>query len=214
MNPRVAPSPARTDLIQTAFRLEWLTIAWMSVEAGVAIVAGAAAGSVTLLAFGIDSLIELTSACVLIWRLNTELRHGGRFSERAEGIAGKTGGALLFGLAGYIVVAAILSLHAHHGGSFSVPGLLVALAAIPAMYGLARRKLDVARRLGSRAMRADAVESLTCGWLSLVVVIGLAARWLLGAWWVDAVTSLGIVWFVVKEGREAWRREDCCGDHC
>lgn len=60
--------------------------------------------------------------------------------------------------------------------------------------------------------RADAIESLTCGWLSLVVVIGLVARWVVGAWWVDAVTSLGIIWFVVKEGREAWRAEDCCAD--
>ena len=75
---------------------------------------------------------------------------------------------------------------------------------------LARRKIAIATQLGSRAMRADAVESITCGWLSLVVVIGLIADLLLGAWWVDAVTSLAIVWFVVKEGREAWRGEDCC----
>ena len=78
------------------------------------------------------------------------------------------------------------------------------------MYVLARRKLDVARQLRSRAMRADAMESITCGWLSLVVVVGLVANLLLAAWWIDAVTSLGIVWFVLKEGREAWRGEDCC----
>jgi divalent metal cation (Fe/Co/Zn/Cd) transporter len=78
------------------------------------------------------------------------------------------------------------------------------------MYVLARRKLDVARQLRSRAMRADAMESITCGWLSLVVVVGLIANVLLAAWWIDAVTSLGIVWFVLKEGREAWRGEDCC----
>lgn len=209
---RVAPSSARADLIQTAFRLEWLTIAWMTIEAAVALVAGTVAGSITLLAFGIDSLIELTSACVLIWRLNIELRYGAQFSDRAERIASRAGGALLFGLAGYIVVEASLGLLARHGGTFSLPGLFIALAAIPVMYGLAARKFDVARRLGSRAMRADAVESLTCGWLSLVVVIGLAARWLLEAWWVDGVTSLGIVWFVVKEGREAWRGDICCGD--
>ena len=80
------------------------------------------------------------------------------------------------------------------------------------MYVLARRKLDVARQLGSRAMRADAIESITCGWLSLVVVVGLVANFLLAAWWVDAVTSLGIVWFVVKEAREAWSGDDCCSD--
>ena len=73
-----------------------------------------------------------------------------------------------------------------------------------------QRKLDVARQLGSRAMRAHAIESVTCGWLSLVVVVGLIANLLFGAWWIDAMASLGIVWFVVKEAREAWRGDDCC----
>lgn len=77
---------------------------------------------------------------------------------------------------------------------------------------LVRRKIAVATQLGSRAMRADAVESITCGWLSLVVVIRLTAGLLLRAWGVDAVTSLAIVWFVVKEGRGAWADEDCCDD--
>jgi divalent metal cation (Fe/Co/Zn/Cd) transporter len=113
-------------------------------------------------------------------------------------------------LAGYIFLGAGWSLWTHHGGEFSVPGLIIAAIAMPIMYVLARRKLDVARQLGSRAMRADAIESMTCGWLSLVVVVGLVANWLLAAWWVDAVTSLGIVWFVVKEAREAWSGEDCC----
>jgi divalent metal cation (Fe/Co/Zn/Cd) transporter len=98
----------------------------------------------------------------------------------------------------------------HRGGEFSVSGLIVAAVAMPIMYVLARGKLNVARRLGSRAMRADAIESITCGWLSLVVVVGLVANLLLAAWWIDAVTSLGIVWFVVKEAREAWSGEDCC----
>ncbi len=80
------------------------------------------------------------------------------------------------------------------------------------MYVLERRKLDVARQLGSRVMPADAIESITCGWLSLIVVMGLVANWLLAVWWVDAVTSLAIVWFVVKEAREAWTGDDCCSD--
>ena len=123
------------DLIQKTFRLEWLTIGLGDGEAGVALVAGATADSGTLLAFGIDSLIELTSASVLIWRLEAERRNDAQFSERAERIASRTSGALLLGLAGCIVVEAILSLLAHRGGSFSVPGLLVAPAAIPVMYG-------------------------------------------------------------------------------
>ncbi len=81
---------------------------------------------------------------------------------------------------------------------------------MPIMYVLARRKIRIADALGSRAMRADAMESVTCGWLSLVVVVGLIAEALTGAWWIDAVTSLGIVWFLVREGLEAWSGEDCC----
>ncbi len=80
------------------------------------------------------------------------------------------------------------------------------------MYWLSRQQLKVAERLGSRALRADAVESITCGWLALVVVVGLAVEWLTGVWWVDAATSLVIVYFLVKEGREAWEGEECCDD--
>jgi divalent metal cation (Fe/Co/Zn/Cd) transporter len=200
----------RMALVRQAFRLEWLTVAWMMVEGAVAIGAGIVAGSLTLLSFGLDSVIELASACMLIWRLNVELRHGQAFSERAERTASKIGGGLLFALAAYIIAGAVWSLWTRHGEMFSLPGLIVALLAIPIMALVARSKITVATQLGSRAMRADAVESITCGWLSLVVVIGLMANLMLGAWWVDAVTSLAIVWFVVKEGREAWKSEDCC----
>ena len=80
----------------------------------------------------------------------------------------------------------------------------MSLIAIPLMWLLSRRKLRLADALGSRALRADAVESIACGWLSFVVVIGLLAQLVLGAWWIDSVTSLVIVWLLVKEGREAW----------
>ena len=204
------PSPERVALIKRAFRLEWLTVAWMVIEGAVAIGAGVKAGSLTLTAFGFDSVIELVSAGVLIWRLGVELRHGQAFSERAEKTAGRIGGALLFVLAAYILAGVVWSLWTRHGEAFSIPGLAVAMLAIPIMTLLARRKIAVATELGSRAMRADAVESITCGWLSFVVVIGLIADVMLGAWWVDAATSLAIVWFVVKEGREAWNGEECC----
>src|SRR5450759_4761667 len=137
---RLPHIPERTVLIQSAFRLEWLTVAWMVVEALVAIGSGVIAGSLTLTAFGIDSVIELVSAGVLIWRLTHELRHGEEFSRRTERIAGRTGGALLFILAAYIVLGAAWSLWAHHGGEFSVAGLIVAILAMPIMYVLARRK--------------------------------------------------------------------------
>ena len=74
---------------------------------------------------------------------------------------------------------------------------------------LAHRKIAIAEKLGSRALRADAMEAVTCGWLSLVVVVSLAAQWAFGAWWIDGVGSLAIVWLLVKEGREAWAGEEC-----
>jgi len=204
----------RRALIGQAFRLEWATLGWMTIEAAVAIGAGIAAGSLSLLAFGLDSGIELISACVLIWRLSVELRHGQAFSESAERLASKIGGALLFALAAYVVASAAWSLWTGQGQQFSIPGLAVTAAAMPVMYVLAKRKLKVAEAIGSRALRADAVESITCGYLAAVVVIGLVAELLTGFWWVDAVTSLAIVWFLIKEGREAWAAEECCGhDH-
>jgi divalent metal cation (Fe/Co/Zn/Cd) transporter len=204
------PQPAeRPRLVRQALALEWITIAWMVIEAAVAIGAGVAAGSITLLAFGIDSLIELASAGVLIWRLTVELRHGQAFSENAERLASRIGGGLLFALAAYVIASAAWRLWTQQGGEFSAAGLAVALLAMPIMYALAKRKLALADKLGSRALRADAVESITCGWLSFVVVIGLIAQLLVGAWWIDAATSLAIVWFLVKEGREAWQGEAC-----
>ena len=199
----------RRDLVRQAFRLEWLTIGWMTIEAAVAIASGLAAHSLTLLAFGIDSVIELISAGVLIWRLAVELRHGQAFSEHAERVASRIGGALLFALAAYVVASAAWGLWTREGQAFSWPGLAVTAAAIPIMYALAQRKLAVAEQLASRALRADAVESITCGWLSFVAVLGLLAQLTLGAWWIDAVTSLAIVWLLIKEGREAWSAEGC-----
>jgi divalent metal cation (Fe/Co/Zn/Cd) transporter len=206
--------PPRTDrlpFIREAFRLEWLTIGWMTVEAVVAIAAGVTAGSLVLIAFGLDSVIELASAGVLMWRLTVELRHGQKFSERAEHTASRIGGALLFVLAAYVTAAAVSQLWNGTGEEFSGPGFIVALVAIPAMRYLAQRKIAIAEKIGSRALRADAMEAVTCGWLSFVVVVSLAAQWLLGAWWIDGVGSLAIVWLLVKEGHEAWRGE-CCAD--
>ncbi len=206
------PSNAKGDraaLIREAFRLEWLTIGWMTVEAAVAIASGLAVGSLVLTAFGLDSVIELASAGVLVWRLQVGLRRGQAFSEAAELTASRIAGALLFALAAYVTAAAIWSLWTKQGETFSWPGFIVALAAIPSMRYLARRKIAVAEKLGSRALRADAMEAVTCGWLSFVVVIALAAQWAFGAWWIDGVASLGIVWLLLKEGREAWLHQEC-----
>lgn len=131
------------------------------------------------------------------------------FSERAERMASRIGGGLLFVLAAYVTVAALWQLRSGTGEEFSWPGFIVALVAIPAMRYLAHRKIAIAEKIGSRALRADAVEAVTCGWLSFVVVISLAAQWLFGAWWIDGVGSLAIVWFLVKEGRKAWSGDEC-----
>src|ERR1700686_5299313 len=204
------PQVDRHPLIREAFRLEWITIGWMVIEAVVAIGSGIVSGSLVLLAFGLDSVIELISAGVLVWRLSVELRHGHVFSENAERIAGRIGGALLFTLAAYVVVAAAWNLWTQHHGEFSAPGFIVTLLAIPIMQYLATRKIDLADRLGSRALRTDAVESITCGWLSMVAVTSLGAQAIFGAWWIDSVGSLAIVWFLIEEGREAGQGE--CSD--
>jgi divalent metal cation (Fe/Co/Zn/Cd) transporter len=203
------PQPDRLPLIREAFRLEWFTIGWMTVEAVVAIGAGVTAGSLVLLAFGLDSVIEMVSAGVLIWRLWVELRHGQVFSEHAERMASRIGGALLFILAAYVTAAAAWHLWRGSGEQFSWPGFIVALVAIPSMRWLAQRKIAIAEKIGSRALRADAIEAVTCGWLSFVVVATLAAQLFFGAWWIDGVGSLAIVWFLVKEGREAWSGQAC-----
>jgi divalent metal cation (Fe/Co/Zn/Cd) transporter len=181
----------------------------MTVEAVVAIASGVAAGSLVLLAFGLDSVIELGSAGVLMWRLSVELRHGHAFSQDAERTASRIAGGLLFALAAYVVAAALWGLWAQRAQEFSWSGFMVALIAIPAMRYLARRKIAIAEKIGSGALRADAMEAVTCGWLSFVVVASLAFQWVFGAWWIDSIGSLAIVWLLVKEGREAWAAEGC-----
>src|SRR6516164_9744249 len=124
-NPLVSTQQTeRLSLIREAFRLEWLTIAWMTVEAVVAIASGIAVGSLVLVAFGLDSVIELASAGVLMWRLIVELRHGQKFSETAERIASRVAGTLLILLAAYVVVASIWRLWTATGEEFSWPGFV------------------------------------------------------------------------------------------
>src|SRR5260370_27169206 len=126
--PLILPSKPTVDrhaLVREAFRLEWITIGWMVIEAVAAIGSGIVSGSLVLLAFGLDSVIELISAGVLMWRLSVELRHGHAVSESAERIAGRIGGALLFALSAHVVVAASWNHWTQHHGSFSPPGFSV-----------------------------------------------------------------------------------------
>jgi divalent metal cation (Fe/Co/Zn/Cd) transporter len=199
----------RADQVRTAFILEWLTLAWAIVEAAVGIWASIEANSLSLLAFGIDGLIEALSAVVLPWRLKVELRDGHAFSEDAERRASKIGGALLFALAAYVVIGVAWGLSIREGQEFSRIGLAITAATIPVTYLLAKRKIAIAEKIGSRALRADAMESITCGWLAFIVFAGQVAQLAIGAWWVDSVASLAILYFLVTEGREAWAGDEC-----
>ena len=203
--------PSRDSAVRRAIGLEWITIAWMLIEGAVAIWSGVIAHSVSVTAFGIDSIIELMSAGVLMWRLQTEVRHGVEFAKNTEHRAHQIAGALLLLLAAYVVVSAGLSLIHRQGQEFTWAGLAVTAAAALIMNPLARAKLKVADELSSRALRADAAESLTCGYLSIIVLVGLIAQYFLNAWWIDAAASLFIVWYLVREGLEGVRTEgDCC----
>ncbi|HTV45206.1 MAG TPA: cation transporter [Stellaceae bacterium] len=171
-------------MIRRALRLESLTLGWILVEAVVAIWSGMAAHSLSLTAFGLDSVIELASAGVLLWRLERERRHGRGASDSAELAARRIAGGLLLILALYVVAAAALSLWRGAGQAFSAPGLTVTLLAIPIMLWLARQKRALAQALGSRALRADAAEAVGCLWLSAAVIVGQVVQLALGAWWI------------------------------
>jgi divalent metal cation (Fe/Co/Zn/Cd) transporter len=194
----------REELIERAFRLEWITAGWMVVEAAVAIGSGVAARSLTLIAFGADSVIELLSAGLLLWRLRVELREREAFSEATERTAGRAGAVLLVALSLYVVASAAWSLWRRTGQEFSALGLALAMLAIPIMAVLATAKRRLAQAIGSAALRADAIESVACLYLSCVVVIGLLAQWAIGAWWIDGVSALVLTPFLIKEAHEAW----------
>ncbi len=176
----------------------------MTLEAAVAVVSGVLAHSLSLVAFGVDSVIELASAFVLMWRLHVELRRGDAFPREIEERASRIAGTLLFGLALYVVAGALWVLIHREGEAFSTVGFALAVVAMPAMFLLSRAKLRVAAGLHSEALRADAAEAIACGYLSLVVAVGLLAMLIFRAWWVDGVTSLAVAFFLLREGREAW----------
>ena len=162
-----------------------------------------------LLAFGLDSVIELASAGVLMWRLSVELRHGQVFSRACRAHGQPYRRRLAVRLGELRDGSGFWHLWKGSGEEFSWPGFIVALAAIPSMRWLARHKIAIAEKIGSRALRADAIEATTCGWLSFVVSPLSAAQWLFGVWWIDGIGSLAIVSFLVKEGREAWSGQAC-----
>jgi hypothetical protein len=201
--------------LRTALRLEIITIIWMVIEAIVAIGAGLAARSLMLFAFGLDSAIELTSAIVVFRRFRFELnQESERDLRKARDVERKTAriaGYLLMLLSAYIVVQAIFGLMTRHAAETSAIGIAVAVVAAVGMPVLARAKLRVVGKIDSRSLRADAMETLTCGYLSWVLLAGLILNALTKWWWTDSVASLGIVPLLVREAREALSGGSCSG---
>jgi divalent metal cation (Fe/Co/Zn/Cd) transporter len=209
----IAVRPDRA--LHTAVRLEALSIAWMVVEAGGAIGAGIAAHSVLLAAFGVDSVIELISAVVLFRQLRQEAAgtQTGDELEATKRLASQIAGGLLYLLAGYVVLQSGYGLLHRNQAERSWLGLAIAGIAALGMPVLAKAKIRVAEEIGNQALRADAMETFTCGYLSWVLLFGLAANALLRWWWLDSAAALVLVPLLIKEGREAITGEcGCRGD--
>jgi divalent metal cation (Fe/Co/Zn/Cd) transporter len=210
---------ARAADIRRALWLTYITLAWMTVEGAVTLILGYMSSSLLLEAFGMDSMVELFSGGVLLWRLRAEA--GGPASdakiEAVERKASRLAGGALLVLALYVVVNSTHGLLAGRqpgDTSESIWGVVVGLIATFGMPVLAGYKINVAARLNSRALRADAMEAVTCGYLSLVLIAGLAATWLFGWWWLDCAAALALVPFLLKEGNAAIRGNGCCGGCC
>lgn len=200
----------RDALVAHALRLEYLTVGWNLVEGGVAVTAAALAGSVALLGFGIDSFVESASGAVLVWRLLAERRGASREQvERIDAQAHRLVGASLLLLAAYVAFDAASALWSREAPGPSPVGIALTAVSIVAMQWLARAKRRAARRLGSRALEADAFQTTACFWLSIVTLVGIGLNAALGWWWADPVAALAMTLFIVREGIDAWRGEAC-----
>jgi len=212
----VFPVQQRSDDVRYALLLTYITLGWMTIEGTVSLLLGWVSKSLLLEAFGIDSVIELFSAAVLLWRLRVEAT-GTATSEHVnlvEHRAARLVGYSLYALVAYIVLNSGYGLFVAKritDTHESVWGILIGAVAKVGMPILAAYKLKVAARLNSRALRADAVESITCGYLSIVLMIGLAATRLLDWWWLDSVAALALTPFIIKEARAAISGQHCSG---
>jgi divalent metal cation (Fe/Co/Zn/Cd) transporter len=199
---------SRSDAVRLALLLTYITIGWMTIEGAASLLLGWASKSLLLEAFGIDSVIELFSAAALLWRLRVEASGtaGSEHVDLVERRAARLIGYSLYALVAYVIFNSGYGLFiakritdTHE----SVWGILIGLVAKIGMPILAAYKLNVAARLNSRALRADAIESITCGYLAIVLIIGLAATRVLGWWWLDSVAALALIPFLIKEARAA-----------
>lgn len=205
----------RAGALRQGLTVEAIGIVWMVIEAAVAIGVGLSARSGAALAFGVDSLIELGSAGVLVWRLRAEFRDWSDDDvEKTERTAGRIVGAALFFLAAYVVAQSVAAIVLRIEPEPSWIGIGLAVVALVGMPVLARAKRAVAQSIDSPALRGDAACSVTCAYMAAALLGGLVLNAVLGWWWADPLAALGIVYFLIREGREAWTGCDCCDDNC
>jgi divalent metal cation (Fe/Co/Zn/Cd) transporter len=205
----IAAAPATPDLLRRVVRLQVLTIAWMTVEAVVALGAAWTARSPALLGFGGDSAIELFSAIIVLWRFRSKSD-----SADAEQLAARVAGGLLFIVAAFVIVSSGLSLLGFREPQPSFAGIILLIVAAIGMPWLASQKRKLATQVVSASLRADATESALCGYLSLVALAGLLANVIFHAPWADPIAALALVPLIVKEGWNAMRASrpgcECC----
>jgi divalent metal cation (Fe/Co/Zn/Cd) transporter len=206
--PAAQPAPG---LHRRAVRLEQFSIAWMLIEAGVAVTAGIIAGSLALTSFGFDSVIELISATLVLSRLRAELR-GDQVNERAEQRVLRIIAVTFFVLAAYVLAGSVIALTSQAHPERSPAGIGLTVSSLLVMPLLGWRKRRTGSALRSPLVLADAAETILCATLAATTLLGLALFAAFGWWWADPVAALAVAWLAVREGREAWHGELLCGD--
>ena len=204
--------PTRAELIKRGRYLEYFTIGYNSLEGLIAVGAGVLASSIALVGFGFDSLIEVTSGAVLLWRLYADVDEARR--ERVEAISLRLVGICFIVLALYVTQDSIWSLLKRAAPDESLTGIILAAVSLIVMPLLVRAKRKVARKINSGALMADSKQTELCTYLSAILLVGLLLNALLGWWWADPVAALIMVPIIAKEGIEALRGETCCDDAC
>lgn len=199
----------RSKDVQRGRWLEYLTVGWNSLEGVIAIGAGVGAGSVVLVGFGLDSVIEVTSGAALLWRLHMDAPER---RERAERISLKIVGVSFLALAAYVAFDAVKSFITRESPEASYVGIALAALSLIVMPVLARAKRKVAAKINSRALEADSRQTDICAYLSAVLLGGLILNALFGWWWADPVAALVMTPIIAKEGVGALRGETCCDE--
>jgi divalent metal cation (Fe/Co/Zn/Cd) transporter len=199
----------RQRLVRRAKLLAWGGISWHFIEFAIAVGAGIAASSIALIGFGADSLIESIAGFIVIWRFAASRSH----SETAERRAQQLIAASFFILAAYVSVEAVRTLIGGHHPNASWVGIGLAAVTTPTMPLLARAKRKVGQGIGSSATVSEGAQNMVCAYLSVALLIGLAANALFGWWWADPAAALVIASVALREGVQSWRGEGCC-DTC